>query len=478
MRAELIGKKSESGQSTLEMLIAMAILVLTFSAVILVLFGNQSLSVDSTLNNEALYKAQEALENARANARNDFGSLASASTVDGIYAKDVIIQNIDNYTKEIISKITWQVGQTRNQKIELSTLVSDWENAVSGDTCGGALSGDWKNPQSISSIDIGPSNEGTDLDVVNKKVYLTADSSTTGKPDFYVIDVTDPRSIPTPKSINTGPGLMAVQVAGNYAYAANASLTGQLQIIDISGSDPTLIKSYKVPGVTGSGGQGLGNSIFYKNGRIYLGLTKTGGGLEFNVIDVSNPSSPSYKGGWDANTQVNGIYVKNNKAYVATPDTQDLKVLDVSDPANITQVDGFDANGELEVGKSIYVVGNKLYFGRTTTQNHVNHHEFYILNISGALPASTTNNDNTDQIPSINLAGSLNGLAIRGHLAFFATNDSTEEFQIWDISNPASITLWGSLNFPAKATAIDCENNTMYLTSLSNDGLRIIGPGP
>lgn len=54
MKEELIGNK-QRGMATLEILIAFAVLILCMGAVILVMFGNQSVSVDSQLNNEAIY---------------------------------------------------------------------------------------------------------------------------------------------------------------------------------------------------------------------------------------------------------------------------------------------------------------------------------------------------------------------------------------------------------------------------------------
>ncbi len=54
------------------MLVAMAVLVLCFSAIILVSFGSQSLLIDSQNNSEAINKAQGILEKEQALARKDF----------------------------------------------------------------------------------------------------------------------------------------------------------------------------------------------------------------------------------------------------------------------------------------------------------------------------------------------------------------------------------------------------------------------
>src|SRR3989338_9394963 len=93
MKEQSIGKKYMKGFATLEILIAFAVLILSISAVILLVFGNQSIIIDSQTNSEALYKAQKMLEEARAASKQDFFSVNSITTTsDDIYQKtlDVI----------------------------------------------------------------------------------------------------------------------------------------------------------------------------------------------------------------------------------------------------------------------------------------------------------------------------------------------------------------------------------------------------
>ena len=95
--------------------------------------------------------------------------------------------------------------------------------------------------------------------------------------------------------IKVNSGLMAVAVAsstsGSYAYVASASsfARGQLQIIDISNpASPAVVATYTIPTSVVSTA-GSGNAIFYKDGYVYLGLTKTSAdGSEFNIIDVKD----------------------------------------------------------------------------------------------------------------------------------------------------------------------------------------------
>jgi hypothetical protein len=469
MKEELIGnQKRERGISTLEVLIALAIFAISISAVIAVSFNNQSLSVDAQYHNQALYLAKENMEKTRVEARQNFNAVVSTSTNDGVYLKEIIIEDLDAYKKKIISRVGWQIESLRPQKVELATILTDWKNAVppdSGDSGGSGVSGDWKNPKTLGSVDLGPGNSATDLDVINKIVYLTAEASAHAKPDFYVVDATDGQNPRIISSLHTGDSLNAVDASGNYAYVANKDDDAQLQIIDVNNrSNPTLVASFDLPGVSGSGA--IGQSMFYADSKVYVG-TKKASGPEFHVIDVSNPNSPVALGSFEINGAVNMIYVKNNIAYIAfAGDNYELKILDVSNPAAITELNKFNAPGDSEDGKSVYLSGNKLYLGRILGGNHANHHEFHILDVG-----SSTSPQN---LGSKDLGADLNDLKIRDNLAFLGTGDSNKEFQVWDVSDPANPTLWSYFNFPQVATGIDYESNIVYISVRSNDALRII----
>src|ERR1035437_1346372 len=85
-------KKSRKGSIILEMLIAMAIIVTTIASVIMLVFSGQSSTIGSQTNQEALYKAQKQIEDARAQARADFSSVVSIPTQpDDIYSKSTIV---------------------------------------------------------------------------------------------------------------------------------------------------------------------------------------------------------------------------------------------------------------------------------------------------------------------------------------------------------------------------------------------------
>lgn len=471
MKEELIGNKrrKREGQSIMEILIALAILIISVSAVIMTLFGGQSLSVDTKLNQEAIYMARQALEKARADAQQNFDALISSSGTQKEFLQETIITNVDADTKKITSRVTWQIDINRPQKIEFTSIATDWRNIAppadpgdpGGSGGGGGLTGNWCNPQTLGSIDLGPGNSGTDLDVLNKIVYMSASASAANKPDFWVINATNGQNPFFLSNLDTGPSLNALDVSGNYAYAANNDVNAQLQIIDIANaSNPILKSSFQLPGVSGDGA--IGNAIFYSSGKIYIGA-KESSGPEFHIIDVSNPLAPVALGSREIGNDVNGIFIQGSTAYIANNHSNEIKALDISDPSNITEISSSDPTG-FSGGKSVFALGAKAYLGRLSTSGPGN--EFYVFNIAN--PSSILT------LGSEEINADVNDIMVRDNLAFLATNDPIKEFQVWNVSDPSNITSCTNFNFPQTATGIDYENNIIYVSVRSNDALRII----
>jgi len=453
--------KNQSGQSILEVLVALAILAVSISSAMFLIFQSQSFSIDSVVNQEATHLAQNGLEESRKTAKANFDSLASTSTLVGDFLQEIIVESVDDYSKKIISRATWQADIRRPQKVELTTVVTDWQNAApppdTGDTGGSGLSGDWRNPRTLGSVDLGPGNSATDIDVVNKIIYLSAEASAAAKPDFFIIDATDGQSPATVSSLNTGSGLNALDVSGNYAYVANRSTSAQLQVIDVSDrNNPVLAQSFQLPGVSGSGA--VGNAIFYGYSKIFIGAKKASG-PEFHIIDVTNPLNPSALGSFEINADINDIYIQGDLVYLATSE-KELVILDVSSPANIVKIGEYDASGD-DDSRCVQAVDKKLYLG-TRKMN--------ILSIaSSSAPQLLGLKDLSDNV---------NDLRIRDELVFLGTSDSNNEFQIYNIADPSNIVFWSSFNFPQVASGIDYEDNIVYVAVRSNNALRIITSSP
>lgn len=509
----------------MEMLVAMTILILVLSAVVLVSFGNQSIIVDSQTSKEALNMAQELLESEQSLARDDFKLVLPTSTtavLGGlVYNKKVEITNAtdtatsrpDYFTKKITATVSWTGEHSRSQSVSLSALVTNFNNAIGGETCNSFLSPNanaWKKHWQASDIKNVTTDLAalagvagvfpiTDIDAYKNKLYVTTNNSSVNQETFFIFDISDPASpvlghggadkIDNATSSNSGLNAVAVAESANgngkvYAFVASASgvAKGQLQIIDVGVSPPQVVKTYKASGVTGS--TGVGNSIFYKDGFVYLGLkaTGSGNGPEFHIIDVhaflSNPSNPPLPSdSYPIGNDINAIVVKGKYAYLATPNSQELIVLDVSNPADIKDASplwGYNAAGSGH-GKSLYLTGDSLYLGRTTPSAGP---EFYILNNSDPInipannpsPSAITINNSVDGV-AVRAGLDLAAPAVLHNLAFLLTKT---QLQIWDTNDLAPWTPAKSaaefLSLPASGSAnfepvLDCEGNNFFVGS-------------
>jgi len=303
------------GMTTFELLIAMALIVAVITSVIPLISGGQNSSVDSKTNQEALYKAKDLLEKAKSDAKSDFSSVVTTlPATDNIYTKNITVEDINSYAKKVTSNVIWNIG-SKNLYVKLTTILTN--PLLNSRSCNPNLIGDWTNPQ-ITKYEFGndilnDTSSGfpiTSVQISNQKIYVTVNNNNGNNPGtFYILDVSDPSIKPillSPKlfdnNLSVGQGLNAVAVDNsNYAYVANAYganyttctnpfgtnySCGQLQVINITDpTNPIMKYSYKIPGVTGNSGQGIGTSIFYKDGFVYLGLSKATG-PEFNIIDV------------------------------------------------------------------------------------------------------------------------------------------------------------------------------------------------
>jgi type II secretory pathway pseudopilin PulG len=97
-------KATQKGFSTLEIVIAFAVMTLSMTAIIMVAFGNQTSAIDTELAQRGLYVAQKRLEEAAASLLTDFGSVqseAAAISFDSIYDTQIEVNDISPCVKEV-----------------------------------------------------------------------------------------------------------------------------------------------------------------------------------------------------------------------------------------------------------------------------------------------------------------------------------------------------------------------------------------
>ena len=265
----------KKGSSTLEILLAFAILILSITSVILLGFGNQSVSADSEVSNEALYKAQIQLEDARALSRKDFFSLESDSSSDPtpeglVYEKELDILDVSPCQKKATSNVNWNISG-KDQYVSFSTLLTNVAEAFAlGGDCDSTPIDEWDNPASYSITDpIHNGSAATDIDILKMSVSryaLLTTNSVAGKFTLWIVDVSSPTNPILKGGYITNETLNAVDASNTYAYLASASSTAQFQVVDVSDPiNPIWKSSKKLPGVSGANPGGI--SIYYYNNQ-------------------------------------------------------------------------------------------------------------------------------------------------------------------------------------------------------------------
>lgn len=512
-------KHRNKGFSTLEILLAMTILVLTITSVTLTSFGGQSMQIDAETSTEALHEAQSGLEYMQTLARKDFQLVTPTSSLASIgaitYHKSIVISTTtypDYATKEITSTVSWTGENNRPEHVTLSALVTNFDHARGGDTCDSVLSGNWSAPVIVNNAvnelsqltgTSSGANVVTSVDAYKGKAYLTVSGAQyKTDPRLFVFDIQKLKTDPTHSLLgklttatNTATyGMYAVHVAEGpagrtYAYVANDYQANwnscssyhncaQISVVDVTNpSGMTLASStyYKLPNITGGlSSGGAGNSLYYKDGLLYVGLSKTTTGTEFNIVDVHNPLAPSLVPGSGLNIDfdVSAIAVVGNTAYLATNnDGGEVVVVDVGNPAAPVVLSTYNAPGQLSAGygRSLELVGDRLFLGRSSMNSGA---EFLALDASSSLGVIAATPLGSLDVGTSLVPFTVYGTLVRDSLAFLAGGNTTNgKLYIENISNISGITdAAAPVALPNNSFgfALDCEGNDIFVGSRDN----------
>ena len=341
---------------------------------------------------------------------------------------------------------------------------SDYETAWGRDSCDPRLDFNENNIKYFKyGIDIGTGNASTDIEVRNGIIYLVADSSSSAQKDFFIIDDRDFSTPSILSSLNTGPGISAIEVAGSYVFVAQASSLNQLQVIDIRNrNDPHLISQIKLPLPTPTTTAPFAKSIFYSKGFIYLGTAKWNGS-EFSIIDVSNPYDPRVIGTFETNTLINDIYVRDDRAYLASADEMQMRILDISDKSNPMLIDSFSSSGwQTQEGKTLEYFEGSLGLGRTVGGfNVATNHEAFIFSTSS----------NIVNFMSKDIPGGIYGILLRKPYVFLLTHSLNHEFQVWDFVLQNKIY---DIPLESQPVKMVCDGSNIFFATLNNKGFSVL----
>lgn len=484
----------QKGSSIIEMMVAFAILALAITAVITVSFGNQSTAVSSELNNKAVYLAEGVMEDAYANSVADWNSLVpgTINEVEGIFTKKLTVwPGLCSRRADVT--ISWETPPAPAQQISLSNVFTDIETSLAlSNDCPSGETDDWENPgDAISEALSG--FPATDIDVVDNMIYLTTEPSSATNPDFFIYEFNPSTETLTKRSeLNTGEGLYAVDVAGDYAFVINKTKTPppqpknvwQLQIIEISDPNtPVPVQSANLPDV-GDGTYPTGISIYHYGDVVYVGTEESSDDPEFYIFDVSNPETiplpplESVEVGYDVRAITVVETAGEKHAYLATSDTdKELTVVELSGPSVNSDL-GFDAPGD-HWGSAVTAAG-RIYFG-LRREDADDDSDFFILDKNKILDDAEDDDGIVGSV-DIGLANNarITGIVVRASgqkaLAFLGLDDSTAGLEIWNISNEGDLELnsgCGEPNFSENGAGIDMNDDYIFTANSANAKIRV-----
>lgn len=259
-----------------------------------------------------------------------------------------------------------------------------------------------------------------------------------------------------------------VNETGDRAYVTTSISSSQRELFIIntsSKSTPTLVGSYEANGMNPKGI----TVVAVHNKAILVGT----GGEEYQVIDVSNESSPARCGGLNINTGVNGVssvFEADGDAYsyIITGDASaELKIIEGGPGGTIVNTNWCSPADAIintltlpKQGNAILAQEGEAFVGSGDGTTGV---EFVDINMTSPPPPT---NPTSSIISTFSGNHQTNGVYSDGNYAYLAVNGSTSQVLILNISS-SPFTQVGTINVPGggNANGIFVSNNIAYVTS-------------
>ncbi|MES2225982.1 MAG: hypothetical protein V4480_04225 [Patescibacteria group bacterium] len=495
--------------STIEILLALAILTSTLVAVALVALGTPFMLANMKLEHEAYGRASMQLERVEHLARLDYSRIApvASSTQHGFTTSLSIEPLDDEASARVYSNVSWTDSQGENRFASLETTVTD-PTAIDA-PCDPLIIGDWTRPRVVATYQLSAGSllpAGTPIDTYSVSDIsvlgstLIASVSATGQATsstLFFFNVADSHHTPLPFGIGfdnastSRTGFSAVTTGAGYVFAANgfgsASAAtcadnvscAQLQIFEVPETGaPQRIgtlafnKNAFPHAVTATGASAGARAVFYYHGFLYLGLEKTSGGQEFVIVDVHDAAHPRFLSGVPIGRSVNHILVRGSYAYVATDDpARELTIVDIHDPQHPVVAGVWNAPGSIGfgLGSAITAHGTIIRFGRT-----------YVNNAPELLSLAADDLSMVHPLAAKDIGTALSPESVRGLLTrdFLTYVLTTTSLQFFDTSTPTAFTPYAmSLALPSgtQGTALACRGNMIYIgLTRTSDGTGFI----
>lgn len=217
------------------------------------------------------------------------------------------------------------------------------------------------NPNIVDYYNISGNSNAFDVVVNSTELYLARGD------DLYSFSLLDPADPSYLDSIDVDENAIALFLSEDNVYVATEEDHAELRIIDVTNpANLDQIGEYNLPGSL------KGTDVFVLGNTAYISTQNNGGGPEFFMLDISDPSDPVYIGDYNFNETIHSFTVVGPYALVGTNFLNaELTVIDVSVPASPSEVSSFDLAG--------YVLGMSANCSVIYAATSSNIGEFFII---------------------------------------------------------------------------------------------------
>lgn len=476
-------------------MISMALISIVLSAVIMTVFGNQNFLAGEQANSEAMNIGQENLELEQVMARKDFQMVNPTSTTsDDIYKEWISVgpssNPMDYFSKQVTSYVSWTDDSKVTRILKLSTIVTDFTNAIGGNTCNSFLTGNWANSQinnsntSFASLvrDVTGVYTITDLDAYQGKLYLTANATAIAtsptNPTVGSDDTTDGGSLSwtsteniTAQNNSTAKVTLSATTLTHYIKATgfNFNIPAGATILGIT----VKIERFTNGGTKGNGADShvkiikggsmtdstdepvVGNWPSSKGTFQSYGGTSDLWGQTWEPSDINSGSFGVAFAGAGTTSSTNRIANIDNIQITITY-TKEFYVFDITDPSNPFFISGLGSNPIAGGLNAVATNGSYAYVATGSATGQLE-----IINLGIKLPGVLST-------LKIGTAGNSVGSSIfyrNGYVYLGLTNTSggPPEFNIIDVHNPFIPTLSGTYKVGYTVNSIIVRNNYAYI---------------
>lgn len=285
-------------------------------------------------------------------------------------------------------------------------------------------------------------------------IYTTATSAyvgtlNSGDEEFYELNISNPEGTITQLgAVEIGDDVNGVGVSGGYAFLATNLNNAELDIVRLS--DYTVVNGLDLSGNTNA------NNILIDGNVLYL-TRQQSVEAEFYALNISTPETTvPILGSDDIGGDGNAMYLgADGNMYVATSDNN--KEMYIFSTLSYTEIDSQNLAGN-NTAQAIVQVGSYAYIGTDSDTTEVN----AVIGGQGgwSLP---------QQVGTYNTSGNIdaNDVFVVGDYSYVVTNtnNSGNEFNILDISTPATPVFSGSLEIGADVHHVFVVGNYAYLAT-------------